>query len=450
MSSNIRAKILLVDDEADLLLTGKLLLQKTYDVLTADSVPAGKAVVRNNDVDVAIVDLNFEGQEADGLDFLDWISAEHSDIPVIVLSGDGNTERVAAAARRRHLVDFIAKTRDYENDLNAAIRAGLELRRQRTEHSVIFKSKSPQVQKVLESIEKIVRSKSDCSILITGETGTGKEVLVKHFAERLGKRLVTANMAAIPKEMAESLLFGHKKGSFTGAHVDMPGLILQAENGVFFLDELGECSLSVQAKLLRVIQEREVHQLGAPAPTLVKVRFIAATNRNLNEMVEQGEFREDLLQRINTISLNIPALRERPEDIELYATIFAQDASEPLSLRASGLEALLEYPWPGNVRELESVIARIAVLSDKREVDGDVVRAALGPVTEAMPVMERYNKMRSDILSALEKTQGNRTRAAAALKMHPTNLFKWIKKLGIGSTVAGKPGRPSLLPEGAI
>ncbi|MGK5083090.1 sigma-54 dependent transcriptional regulator [Bdellovibrionota bacterium FG-1] len=459
MQGQNRPKILLIDDDLDLLRNAQILLRDAYDVLTASSVNAGKATARNNPIDVVVVDLNFEGQENDGLDFMDWAFHEKPELSIVVLSGDRTTKRVVEAMRRP-LVDFITKSNDYERDLRVAINKGFDLKQRRTKESgaFTFQTRSPQVKRVLDTVERIARSGVSCTILITGETGAGKEVLAKHYASRMKKKMVTANMATIPRDTAESQLFGHARGSFTGAHADQLGLIAQAHNGIFFLDELGECSLPVQAKLLRAIQEKEIQPLGSKRSMKVDVQFVAATNRDLDEMVKGNDFRLDLLQRINAVTVHLPPLRERPEDIEYYTTTFLSDlcGDQPFAVRASGIDALLAHSWRGNTRELQNVIQKIVILSNKRELDGDTVREALSgigtPATsaEASPLISRYQQIRTEILTALEKTHGNRTTAAKSLSMHPTTLFRWIKKLGIGNAMLSKPGRPllSIDPQG--
>lgn len=452
-----KPKILLIDDDLALLDTATLLLRDAYNVLSASSVATAKAIVKNNDIDVTIVDLNFEGQEADGLDFIDWADEQSLDLPVVVLSGDQSTERVVSAMRRK-LVDFIPKSRDYERDLKTAIGKGLALKKSRDEarNSFVFRTRSPRVKKLLDMAERIVQSGTDCAVLITGETGTGKEVLAKHFAARVKKRLVAANMAGIPKDTAESELFGHSKGAFTGAHADKAGLITQAHNGIFFLDELGECSLAVQAKLLRVIQEKEIQPVGSSAkPRKIEVQFLAATNQDLPKMVEQGNFRLDLLQRLNTMTLCIPPLRERPEDIELYTSIFLNQFSDgSFSLKASGIDALLSYSWPGNVRELENVIKKIVILSNKKEINAETVREALGESaennftdSESLDDISKIQNRRSEVLNALEQSRGNRTKAAELLGVHSTTLLRWMKRLGVASVIQSRPGRPPVRME---
>jgi DNA-binding NtrC family response regulator len=449
-----RPKILLVDDDLDLLKSAELLLRDAFDIHSASSVQTAKAIARNQPLDVAVVDLNFEGQEADGIDFIDWALKELPNLSIIVLSGDSSTKRVVEAMRRP-LVDFIPKSGDYERDLRVAIQQGFDLKKSRSPvaGTFTFQTRSPLVKRVLDTLERIARSGSSCSILITGETGAGKEILAKHYAARVKKRLVAANMASIPKEMAESQLFGHARGAFTGAHADQIGLIAQAHKGIFFLDELGECSPAVQAKLLRALQEKEVQPLGGNRATKVDVQYVAATNCDLEKMVERGEFRLDLLQRLNAMTVHLPPLQDRPEDIEFYATLFLNEFSgdKPFAVKASGIEALLTHSWRGNTRELQNVIQKIVLLSDRRELDAQAVQEALAEASfdsrETGSLISNYQQLRSEILSALERTKGNRTQAAEALKMHRTTLIRWIKKFGIGHSMTSKPGRPTPLSE---
>ena len=446
-----RAKVLIIDDDLVLLRGAGLMLRSTFDVLTASSVQTAKSMIRNQSIHIVIVDLNFEGQDLDGLDFIDWALHDYPDLPIVVLSGDASTQRVVSAMRRP-LVNFIPKSREYEDDLRAAVSQGLELKKRRTEEnfSFTFQTRSPVMKRVLEIADRVARTTSDCNVLMVGETGSGKEVLAKHFAARAMKKMTTANMASIPREMVESQLFGHARGALPGAHADQSGLLTRAHRGIFFLDELGECLPATQAKLLRAIQEKEIQPLGSSRSMKVDVQFLAATNRNLEQMVEDGTFRLDLLQRLNAVTLHLPSLRDRPEDIEFYTGLFVNEfcQEKPFAIKASGIDALLNHSWPGNTRELSNVIRKIVILSDRHEIDGDTVQAALQTdsrrPTVGSGVIGQYQEIRRSILTALEKHQGNRTRAAEALKMHPTTMFRWIKRLGIGNAIAAKTGRPAV------
>lgn len=447
----MESRILIVDDDCELLETAEMLISKEHSVKMASSVEKAKSMLLQNEFDVVVADLNFEGQEEDGIALLDFISERIPEVEVVVLSGDSETARVVDAMRR-NLVDFIPKSGEYGSVLRLAIARGLERKRLRDQKARDhqFLTNSPRMKALLRTVQRIASSPGQFPILITGETGTGKEVLAKYIAKLLGKNLVAANMASIPRETAESELFGHARGAFTGAVANKAGLIEQAHNGIFFLDELGECSPAVQAKLLRVIQEKELQAVGTVRPKKIDVRFLAATNCNLNAMVASGTFRLDLLQRLNTIQLHIPALRDRPEDVVLYANQFLTEIAgpRPYTVTSCGVEALLGYSWPGNVRELRNVIERITILSDKRVIDGSTVREAIGSHASA-PLLQAPIRSatigRAEILAVLETENGNRTRAAARLGVHTVTLQRWIKRFGIQDVFGPQPGRPSLL-----
>lgn len=352
-------------------------------------------------------------------------------------------------AMRRPLVDFITKDEESETSIRSAITQALTKKKNTHKKDEFeFKTKSPLMKKKLFMVNQVLASNSSAPILILGESGTGKEYLAKFIASKLGKRLVAANMASIPKETAESELFGHKRGSFTGANSDKMGLLDHANNGVFFLDEIGDCSEAIQAKLLRVIQEKEILPVGGVTPKKVDIRFVAATHRDLDYMVSNESFRLDLLQRINTFTFEIPPLRERPEDIEYYARQFVEDLTQGEFFRidASGIEMLKKHNWPGNVRELRNVIERVVVYSHRRSLDSDSVKSALNKTpTEVTYTSESKVYSCEEIIQALKQANGNRTKAAALLEVHKTTLHRWIKKFNLNGIVESNGvGRPSL------
>jgi transcriptional regulator with GAF, ATPase, and Fis domain len=279
-----------------------------------------------------------------------------------------------------------------------------------------------------------------------GESGTGKEFLVRHIAENMKKKLVSANMATIAKETAESNLFGHERGAFTGAVQNKVGLIESAHGGLFFLDEIGDCSLDIQSKLLRVIQEKEVLPLGSNRPRSVKVNFIAATHRNLNEMTLNTEFRNDLLQRLNTFVLRIPPLRERLEDIVLYANLYLEECGDEgirYTISNDGIQELISYSWPGNIRELKSVIQRFIVLSNKTVLNAEAVKIAIGmgELTSTslgnskIDIIEG-NIKKDELIKAIISNNGNKTQAAANLGIHVRTLHRWVEKFNIPNDIA--------------
>jgi DNA-binding NtrC family response regulator len=324
---NLKPKILICDDDSEILQTLNLSLRSSFEVTTANSVEKAMKLVADSDFDAAVIDLNFEGQEHDGIHLLDFMNKQSAGTFLIVLSGDTSTRRIVEATRRKHF-QFIVKDDGYFQALLKSLTSATQLRvASKAQAQIKYLTQSEAVKNVLRQVDTIIRSNSEAPILILGETGTGKEFLAQHIALNLKMKAVTANMGCVPKEMAESILFGHERGAFTGAVANKAGLIETAHNGLFFLDEIGECSASVQAKLLRVIQEKEVQALGSNRTKKINVRFIAATNRDLNKQVADGTFRLDLLQRLNTFVLKLPSLRERPEDIIFYANLFINDLS---------------------------------------------------------------------------------------------------------------------------
>lgn len=434
--------ILICDDNSDLLRSLQLSLRNQFEVHTSSTVMAAKALAGKHDYDAAVIDLNFEGQEHDGVDLVGHMNQESPGTFLLILSGDPSTKRVVQAHRQRHFA-FIYKDKDFFEPLLLALNRAVQLKEAREKRSPgKYLTRSPAVKHVLEMADRILRANTDSAILILGETGTGKEFLAQHIAAQMGKPLVAANMASIPKDTAESVLFGHERGAFTGAVTNKVGLIETANGGIFFLDEIGESSSAVQAKLLRVLQEKEVQPLGSTRTRKVQVRFIAATHRNLDTMVGDGAFRLDLLQRLNTFVLRLPTLKERPEDILLYTELFLEEAAEDqagFSITPDGVQALLSYSWPGNIRELKSVIQRIVILSPRRVVDEKAVHDALCMGREESPEITgrvaalSANLKRDELLRALEESKGNKRMAAQKLKISEATIYRWIQEFGLAS-----------------
>jgi len=311
--------------------------------------------------------------------------------------------------------------------------------------------KSPKIRAVMETVDRI--AKSNCNVLITGESGTGKESTVAAIhdaSKRADKPLVTVNCGALPEALMESELFGHARGAFTGAHVTRQGRVAQAEGGTLFLDEIGELPMPLQAKLLRLLQQREYTPVGDNRTIKCDIRIIAATNRKLADEVARGTFREDLYYRLNVIELAVPALRERAEDIEVLVQHFYKESLE-MSGRddlegfdPEALEAMLEHDWPGNIRELENVIQRAVLLAPGPVIQREDIPANLqGPrSTGAMPaqlpdeginlreVIEEFES--SLVRQALERTKWNKNQAAKLLGMNRTTLVEMVKRKRIG------------------
>lgn len=435
-------KILLVDDDKLFLSFGAALLGDEFQITTASSVQMAKVILRQEKIDVAVIDLHFEGHVQDGIDLLSEIQEEFSHIPVIVMSGDQNTSRVVDAMKRP-IVEFVVKDGDHDTQLRSAIKKALVLRGNLNKSKkVIYQSASSKLQKMVSEIEKVLDTPQEKSILILGETGTGKEYIAKHISQYLNKKMISVNMANINKEMAESILFGHKKGAFTGAMSDHIGLLEKAHNGILFLDEIGECSLEVQAKILRVLQDREITPLGSTQSKTISTHFVTATHKDLYKMTEVGLFRLDLLQRLSTFEFHIPALRNRVEDIEYYAHLFLSELSrgEIFNIQPCGLDILNNYEWKGNIRELKNVIQRAIVYSPNRTLDKNVVLKALGieraPVSIDLKLHNIPERLKTDnkkdvILGVLDSVDGNRTEAAKILNVNPSTLYRWIQKYGL-------------------
>lgn len=447
---NIKPKILICDDDSEILQTLHLSLRSSFEVVTANNVSKAKKIVEDSVFDAAVIDLNFEGQEQDGIHLLDFMSKTSPGTFLIVLSGDTSTKRIIEATRRR-LFEFIVKDANYFEQLSGSLKKATQLSVANREQAQIkYLTQSEAVKDVLRKVDTILRSNSEAPILILGETGTGKEFLAQHIALNLKMKAVTANMGCIPKEMAESILFGHERGAFTGAVASKAGLLEAAHNGLFFLDEIGECSSSVQTKLLRVIQEKEVQPLGSNKTKKINVRFIAATHRDLNKLVTDGTFRLDLLQRLNTFILKLPPLRERPEDIIFYANLFIEELSRDgarFHLTPDGEKELLAYGWQGNIRELRNVIERIVVLSPRMTIDKSAVAEAIGygkpphEVNITRAEIVENNARKEEVIKTLNEYNGNKRKAAVSLGISEATLYRWLKEFDLTKKLSAQSFR---------
>ncbi len=444
-----KANVLLVDDDIEILETSKILLSDEFNIETCKSVDAAKRKIAQQSFDVAVVDLNFEGQAYDGIDLLDFIIVEHPNMQLIVLSGDTKPQRILEAAKRP-LINYVIKDGDHEALLRQAIRSAL-LKCKRSDSEIKFKSNSILIQGLLAKAEMMIASGSTAPVLITGESGTGKEYLAQYIAKRIGGPIVAFNAATVAKDVAESELFGHKKGAFTGATSDKIGLLEQADGGVCFLDEIGELPLSVQPKLLRAIQEQEILPIGATRPKKIAVKFIAATLCDLKAMVDKNLFRFDLLQRLNTFTFEMPPLRSRPEDIRYYTELFVADLAKNkmFVIQESGIQALLSYDWPGNVRELRNVVEQIIVFSHRGVLDQQAVYESIGnrifsDNNNQSSKDDTGRPLRDRLIDSLILNNGNRTKTAKDFNIATSTMYRWIDRFGISDVIEGVNGRPRL------
>ena len=379
----MKPRILVIDDEAAIRDSLRMILEyEDYRFLGASSGQEGIALCQRERPDLVLLDIKMPGM--DGMEVLRSLRAADESLPVVMISGHGTTT-TAVEAMKLGAENFLEKPLSSEKVI-ATLRNVLALSELRTENrelKLAMESKyelvgqSPALKQVLDSVRRA--APTNATVLLLGESGVGKELVARTIhrnSARAGQRFIQVNCAAIPEELIESELFGHEKGSFTGATEKQVGKFEQADRGTIFLDEVGDMSPKTQAKVLRVLQEQEVERLGSARTIKVDVRVIAATNKNLEEAIARGEFREDLFFRLNVIPVVVPPLRERREDIPLLAQHFARRGSEEHNLKAkrfdaSALEALQRCRWRGNIRELRNAVERLLIMTT-----GDVVRAA--------------------------------------------------------------------------
>ncbi|HSU29605.1 MAG TPA: sigma-54 dependent transcriptional regulator [Bryobacteraceae bacterium] len=452
-----RHTILVVDDDVSLRRVVKMQLEEAgYDVVLAADGRQAQDLINANHPKLVITDLRMP--DSSGIDLLRYIRDEHLDTTVILITAFGTVE-TAVEAMKAGAYDYITKPIDYDALVlvvhRAMERQNLieEVRNLRSalDQRYGFEGIVGHSQSILRVLEMASRvAQHDSTVLIQGETGTGKELLARaihHNSRRKNKPFVTINCGAIPKELIESELFGFTRGAFTGAHAPKLGKIEMADRGTLFLDEIGELPLEMQVKLLRVLQNGEVEKIGATGSAVVDVRVIAATNRNLQAMIEDGTFREDLYYRLAVVPLELPPLRERKEDIPELAQHLFRKLKQRHGLEAVRMSPKLTshftgYRWPGNVRELENVIERMLVLSSGQEIGENDLPDELRRITPKkedrflLDLPENGISLegieRELLLRALEKYNGNQTQAARYLDISRRTLIYRMEKHGLG------------------
>ncbi|MHB8809533.1 MAG: sigma-54-dependent transcriptional regulator [Desulfobulbaceae bacterium] len=441
-----RARLLVVDDDRNLLEIIKMRLESLdYEVTAVRDEEDAKQAVRTQVFDLAVIDLQLANQ--DGISLMEEIHLMSPALPAIILTAHGSIES-AVEAMKRGAYTYLTKPFD-ARELSLHVDRALENRRLSSEVNRLkgllaerydFKNivtRSKKMHQVLETVARIAQM--DSTVHIHGESGTGKELVARaiHLASpRKDKPFVAINCAALPETLLESELFGHEKGSFTGAIKSSKGLFAQAHQGTLFLDEIGDMPPALQVKLLRVLQERQFYPVGSEKPVLVDVRVIVATNKNLAELVKQDLFREDLFYRIHVIPIELPPLRERREDIPLLADSFLKKFSTQMGKQVKGLapgalQRLMLHEWPGNVRELENIIEYAVAMTIQDVITEDLilpgertsVAEALTPLKEARDAFEKQYLVR-----LLELTQGNVTSAATIAGRYRADLYVLLKK----------------------
>jgi two-component system nitrogen regulation response regulator NtrX len=444
------ASILIVDDESGIRESlGALLRDEGYEVETYASGEECLARLDERSFDLALLDVWLPAM--DGLAALEQIQGREAAPVVVMISGHGNIE-TAVRATKLGAFDFVEKPLSLEKivlvvrnaleyvrleEENRRLRAELEERHEILGNSVPMKALRQQIA---------LTAPTNGRVLIYGESGTGKELVARalHASSlRATMQFVEVNCAAIPEELIESELFGHRKGSFTGASEDKIGKFQKADGGTLFLDEVGDMSLKTQSKVLRVLEEQRVERLGSNEPITVDVRVIAATNKKLDEEIGRNAFREDLFYRLNVIPFNVPALRERIEDMPILAAHFLAEFCEeygkkPKEFSAPAMEVLLSYPWPGNVRELKNLVERLVIMSPAQKIEPHHLPPELfrGASKSPQKPYESLQEARSAyerefVLRKLEENRWNMTKAAEALGLERSHLYRKMRSLGI-------------------
>jgi two-component system response regulator AtoC len=389
-------RVLVIDDDASLRFTLEAVLSDAgLSVETADGGAAGLAAFEARGADLVLTDLAMPG--VDGMQVLTRIRAQDPSVPVLMLTAHGS-ERVAVAAMKAGAYDYLPKPFD-PDELVLAVKRGIETRELRLQNARLrteaqlgrtIVAESPAMRRVLDMVARV--APKDVTVLFTGESGSGKDVMATALhahSRRADKPFIRFNAAAIPSELAEAELFGHTKGAFTGASQARQGYFQQADKGTLFIDEIGELPLPIQAKILRALQSGEVQQVGGRAET-VDVRFVAATNRDLSVEVKAGRFREDLFYRLNVVPMRIPALRERPEDIEPFVRTFVRQYADrygmgQVEVEPALVDAMKAHPWPGNVRDLENTVARLLALAPDERLTLALWRSLAEPRSSSAP-----------------------------------------------------------------
>jgi len=442
--------ILVADDEKGIRETLKRLLEyEKYRVLLAEDGKQALETIAGELVDLVLLDIKMPGM--DGLEVLSKVHADSPELPVVIISGHGNIQ-TAVEATKLGAYDFIEKPIDAERIL-LVIRNGLAQRNLIRENITLKRKiqgkgriigEHPSMQAIMETLKKV--APTNTRVLIMGENGTGKELVARAIHEmspRASEPFIEVNCAAIPEELIESELFGHEKGAFTGATSRRIGKFELADGGTIFLDEVGDMSLSAQAKVLRVLQESQFERVGGSETKKVDVRVLAASNKDLLKESQSGSFRQDLFYRLNVVPILVPPLRKRISDIPILCEYFLEQTAEelgqkPKKLSKKAIDVLMDYSWPGNVRELRNLIERLVILTRDDVIDAGDLPPLGSPrnIEEQYFDKETYNEFREAVerdffASKLKENNFNVSRTAKKLGMQRSNLYKKLEKYGI-------------------
>jgi DNA-binding NtrC family response regulator len=445
------ANILIVDDDVDILFSAKVWLKRFFSqVSTSDSPQKIKTLLQEQEFDAVLLDMNYrkgfeDGKE--GLYWLDYVQEVSPNTVVILMTGFGDVA-LAVESLKRGAFDFVLKP--WDNDkLYASVNAAVDLARKNKKVEQlekinqpaslqIFESKSTVMKKAMSLAEKVAQT--DATVLILGENGTGKYVMAQEIFQKSLRRnapFVHVDLGSLNENLFESELFGYAKGAFTGAEKDTPGRFELANGGTLFLDEIGNLTLPLQAKLLTVLQNQKVNRLGETKERIVDVRVICATNSPIYQLVKEGKFRQDLLFRINTMEIHLPALRDRKEDILPMAEFILEKFKSKyrktdLVLSNSAKNEMEKYGWPGNVREMENVLERAVILSDKNEIDAyDLHFSNMDVPMDAQAKLTLEEMEKEMIQKALRRHLGNISKAAEDLGITRAALYRRLEKFDL-------------------
>ncbi|MBO3699680.1 sigma-54 dependent transcriptional regulator [Roseivirga sp. E12] len=457
MKQKENAHILIIDDDSDVLLTGEIVLKQRFSKVSCVDHPkkAGE-ILKSGEVEVLLLDMNYSPGANDGKEGLEWITklnSAHPEVKIIIITAYGEVT-LAVEAMKRGAIDFVTKPWEYEKiqvSVSNALKLArsekeiqrLETKQQGLKQHLVAKSdqviaESTEMQQVLKMAEKV--SRTDANVLLLGENGTGKGLMAKLIHEmspRADEVFMSVDLGSITESLFESELFGHQKGAFTDAREDRMGRFEAADGGTIFLDEIGNLTPQMQSKLLTIIQNRELTRVGENKSRQFDVRIIAATNAKLEEMIESGEFREDLFFRLNTIELDLPPLRDRLTDIgpmveHFIAKFCKKYAQDQPKMANETLDKLKKYHWPGNIRELEHAVERAVILSDGVKLIPDDFNLRKQMKSDGFMTTTNLEELeRITIEKVIKKNEGNMSKVAQELGIGRTTLYRKLEKYGL-------------------
>ena len=456
--SKTKSRILVVDDDADVLSTANMVLKQHFtEVITLDKPEEITSLIKEGNIDVVLLDMNFSPGITTGWEGIHWLKTIREldpDVHVLMNTAYGDV-KIAVRAMKHGAIDFIVKPWTREK-LLASVKTTLALKRSKEKVSILkeekkvmqgdlekgyteFVARSRTMKPILNTIEKV--APTEAMVLILGDNGTGKELIAREIhrtSQRKDSQFVKVDLGAFPETLFESELFGHVKGAFTDAKESRPGRFEMASGGTLFLDEIGNLDVSMQAKLLTVLQSSVVTRIGSNTPTPVDVRIICATNKPIYQMVQEGSFRQDLLYRINTVEISLPPLRERREDIPLLAFHYLENYKKKydkpdLKIGEEALKSLTDYHWPGNIRELQHALERAVIMGESNVlVPVDFILHNKDRSTEVSPQSGKIDDIeKAAIVNALNKGYKSMDKVAEEVGLSRSTLYRKMKKFGL-------------------